>query len=372
MARVKTRFPGVYKRTIASRRHNGKPDVCYDITYHDATGKKRWEKVGAASEGYTAASAVEVLRHRVQALRHGQELPRDKKRLTLDDAWSVYCKRGLPSTQWGITATAMWANHIGPRFGSTPMDALKSMEVEAFRDELLRGGLAPQTVKHVLGALRRLYRKMTEWEVYSGRIPTASVQMPRVDNGRLRWLTPDEARMLLEALKARSLQWYRIALLSLHTGMRLGEIAELRVRDISLATKTLNIKDAKAGTRGGFLTEIAAAELAECMPADPGALIFPSRTGGVIGEASETFPRVVEALGLNAGVDDRRDKVVFHTLRHTFGSWAAQQGVPLGVIADLMGHDTLEITRRYAKLAPDQKRQAMALVESMFLPTHAP
>ena len=372
MSREKTRFPGVYKRTIASRRHNGKPDVCFDITYRDAAGKKRWEKVGAASEGYTAANAVDILRQRVQTIRHGQELPRDKKRLTLDDAWAIYSKRGLPGTQWGKTATAMWDNHIGPKFGGTDMAALKSMDIEAWRDELLKRGLAPQTVRHILGALRRLYRKASEWEIYEGRIPTSSVKMPKVDAHRLRWLTPDEARLLLEGLKKRSVQWYRIALLSLHTGMRLGEIAELRVRDISLSTKTLNIKDAKTGTRGGFLTEIAAAELAGCMPADPGALIFPSRTGGVIGEASETYPRVVEALGLNAGVDDSRDKVVFHTLRHTFGSWAAQQGVPLGVIADLMGHDTLEITRRYAKLAPDQKRQAMELVESMFLPTHDP
>ena len=64
-------------------------------------------------------------------------------------------------------------------------------------------------------------------------------------------------------------------------------------------------------------------------------------------------------LGFNDGVEDRLDKVVFHSLRHTFGSWLAQNGEPLQVISDLLGHKDLKMTRRYAKLSPDQKRDAV-------------
>lgn len=65
------------------------------------------------------------------------------------------------------------------------------------------------------------------------------------------------------------------------------------------------------------------------------------------------------------GVEDRRQKVVFHTLRHTFGSWLAMSGAHPRVIMDLMGHSRMEQTMRYTHLAPVQKRQAVDELERM-------
>ena len=87
--------------------------------------------------------------------------------------------------------------------------------------------------------------------------------------------------------------------------------------------------------------------------------LFTDRNGNQVAEISNTFERTVKELGFNDGVEDRLDKVVFHTLRHTFGSWLAQNGEPLQVISDLMGHRDLKMTRRYAKLSPGQKREAV-------------
>ncbi|MDL2279575.1 tyrosine-type recombinase/integrase [Desulfovibrio sp. OttesenSCG-928-G11] len=87
----------------------------------------------------------------------------------------------------------------------------------------------------------------------------------------------------------------------------------------------------------------------------------------------DTFARTVDALGLNntgemvknakgelipVRITDARHRVVFHTLRHTFASWLVQQGTPLYTVAELMGHSTLEMTRRYSHLAPDTLRKA--------------
>jgi integrase len=74
---------------------------------------------------------------------------------------------------------------------------------------------------------------------------------------------------------------------------------------------------------------------------------------------SKTFERVVEDLGLNRGVDDARDKVVFHSLRHTFCSWLAINGEPLRVIQELAGHKSIAMTERYSHLSPDRKREAI-------------
>jgi integrase len=93
--------------------------------------------------------------------------------------------------------------------------------------------------------------------------------------------------------------------------------------------------------------------------------LFPARDGSQLSETSvsKTFPRSVKTLGFNENVTDDRQKVVFHTLRHTFASWLAIDGVPLYTISKLMGHSSIEMTMRYAHLCPDSKRDAVAMLE---------
>ena len=66
------------------------------------------------------------------------------------------------------------------------------------------------------------------------------------------------------------------------------------------------------------------------------------------------------------GLKIPRQWVVFHTLRHTFGSWLAIQGTPILAIKELMGHKTLAMTERYAHLTPDMKRKAALSLEDNF------
>lgn len=92
----------------------------------------------------------------------------------------------------------------------------------------------------------------------------------------------------------------------------------------------------------------------------PDKLVFPSRVGGIQSDASHSFHRSVDELGLNDGIDDRRLKVVFHTLRHTAASWLVNQGITLPVIAKILGHKTLQMTERYSHVNDESVKKAMA------------
>ena len=61
----------------------------------------------------------------------------------------------------------------------------------------------------------------------------------------------------------------------------------------------------------------------------------------------------------NIGIDleDRKNKVVIHTLRHTFASHLAINGTPIFTIQKLMNHKDIKMTLRYAKLAPDSGKE---------------
>jgi len=94
--------------------------------------------------------------------------------------------------------------------------------------------------------------------------------------------------------------------------------------------------------------------------------LFTRRDGLKVSALSNSFDRAVDRLGLNEGVTDLRQKVTFHTLRHTFASWLAIQGESLVTIREMMGHKSFEMTKRYAHLIPDRKRVASANLEKRF------
>ncbi len=76
--------------------------------------------------------------------------------------------------------------------------------------------------------------------------------------------------------------------------------------------------------------------------------------------------KIVDKSGFNDSVEDARQKVVFHTCRHTFASWLAIQGTPLYTIAKLMGHKSLAISERYSHLSPDHKKHAVNSLNAFF------
>ena len=92
-------------------------------------------------------------------------------------------------------------------------------------------------------------------------------------------------------------------------------------------------------------------------------LIFPSTKGVVMRQASKTYFRTINELGLNNKVADRRYKLDFHSLRHTFATRLASAGTPLHVLRDLLGHANLTMVSRYAHLIPGQADSAMKALD---------
>ncbi len=221
-------------------------------------------------------------------------------------------------------------------------------------------GKAPRTIEYALAVVRQAFNKAKAWGYFEGENPVSKVKKPRTDNRRQRFLSPSEAQALLEECKRRSQRLYEICLLALHCGLRAGEIFNLTWADIDLKNDLIHIKDPKNRTnRVAYMTP-EVKEMLEAKPkGEPSELVFKDCKGNRIKAISRSFSCAVRALGLNDGITDPRDKVVFHTLRHTFASWLAIQGTPIYTIKELMGHKTLAMTERYSHLIPDAKRQAV-------------
>ena len=366
---------GIYYLESKVRRHNGKPDKCYYITYKAPNKKVVREKVGWISEGYNAKLAIHMRGERTRLLRHGKELPDKKtKSITFGDAWNKYDGWLDTGKKHVDMDRSRYENHIKHRFESKLLDEINTGDLEKFKQVLMNKGLAPASVKHVLVVIRQVYNKSKLWGMWDGTNPVTGVKFPKVNNRRERFLNHQEAHLLLENLKPVSMQLHRIAKLSLHTGMRASEIFSLQWGHIDLDNNFILIADPKGNpARKVIMPGIINKMLSLMEVSLPEEYIFKQTYKGtkVIGnkpikQISSSYFKTVKKLGFNDGITDRRQKVTFHTLRHTFASWLAIQGTPILEIKELLGHATLAMTERYAHLIPDQKRTSVERMEKAF------
>lgn len=383
-AATKSTFPGVRYREHATRKHGIKPDRYFFIRYKLA-GKDREEGAGWASEGVTAAKASELLAMvknniragvRPQSLAEMRDMAEqvrqqearaakleERRNTTFAEFWkSDYLPSCTAKTARTVGyETGMARKWLFPAIGEIPLQSLTSAMLQAIAVQVHKEGKSPATVTKVFGIVSQVWSLAVARGVVAGDCPTKQVKTVRRDNRWMRFLSEGEARKLLDALQARSPDMHDIALFALFAGLRAGEIHGLTWGDVNLDAGTLYIRDPKNKvSRHAHITPEIRAVLVRrgANGMNRPDYVFPARDGGQRRWVSDTFERVVEALGFNDGIEDARQKVVFHSLRHTFASWLVQRGVPLYTVAELMGHTTLEMTKRYSHLAPDTMRAA--------------
>jgi len=360
---IKTRFQGVRYRESQDRRIRVKghyrPDRCFYI-YYKVSGQSINEKIGWESEGLSGEQARDIRGTITSNIRKKKE---NVPFSVLAENYIDLLKRDRKS--WKPDASR-YRNHISPELADTPIKDIDRFVVTRLRAGLQKKGLAPKSIFLVLTLIRAMFNKAPLWGLHTAENPVSEasrlddkfLEVP--DNNRTRYLTNEEARTLLESLATKSTDVHDMAFLSLYTGMRAGEILKLQWRDIDFKSSLIRIRNPKNDeTRSAFITPEIKEILLNREAGENQEYLFVSKNGSQVAEVSNTFERTIAELGFNDGVEERLDKVVFHSLRHTFGSWLAQNGEPLQVISDLLGYKDLKMTRRYAKLSPGQKRDAV-------------
>lgn len=362
---TKKGFEGVYYRESSKRRYRGKPDKSYEILFRNKSGKLVSEKVGWLSEGYNAEVARDIRGKRVREVRHGNEILDSE--MTMATAWEHFEQWILANTKRYRNDQSMYRNHISNRFAHLKLSQVSPIDLEKLKADMFAAGKSPQMVKHALTLVSRIYNKVNDLGLWRGENPVKRVKKPQFDSARIRFLNQDEAQELLKQLRRRSFPAHDMALLALHTGMRLGEIRALRWQNVNLEERLIHVVASgeenttkNYTSRDAFMSDAVHEMLQEYVrPANE--FVFLNQYGKQHTGVPTTFKRMANQL-FNEGVTDRRQKVTFHTLRHTFASWLALRGTPILTIRDLMGHKTLAMTERYAKLIPDARREAVVNV----------
>jgi integrase len=148
----------------------------------------------------------------------------------------------------------------------------------------------------------------------------------------------------------------------MNTGLRRGELFDLTWRDVDLEGEQVTVRaaSAKSGkTRHVPLNQTALGTLEARQKDDskPDDLVFQSpKTGGRLNNVKNSWQDLVDRAKL---IDFR-----FHDTRHDFASRLVMAGTDLNIVRELLGHSTMEMTLRYAHLAPEHKASAVALLDN--------
>ena len=173
------------------------------------------------------------------------------------------------------------------------------------------------------------------------------ISKPKISNGRTRFLNDDEKERLHQACReSESKGLYPIVILALSTGMRRGEIMNLKWSDVDLVKGSILLQATKNGERRYIPLLGKALELLRAKYSTQAAdsLIFP---------APHSLSKPIDIRSAwntalrNAGIANFR----FHDLRHTAASYLAMNQASLLEIGTLLGHKTVQMTKRYAHLS---------------------
>jgi len=322
------------------------------VRHVDAQGRLRREKAG------TKSAAILLYRKRKTEALEGRKLPEKLRRAPLsfaeiaDDAIAYI--EGRYSRPADDTARV---ELLKSWFAGRTAESITAQEIEARLEQAEeKHGWAPSTANHHRSILSLAFRL----GIRSSKVkenPARATRRRKEDNNRVRYLTLGEEQRLREVLRSRP-EWadHLPELdLALHTGMRRTDMYQRLVwENVDFGLRVATVPRSKNDEAVHVPLNDAAIRAL---------LVFRSRgdgTGRVVRNAvSETlnvnahwFPAAVRA----AGIKDFR----WHDLRHTFASRLRQSGVSLGTIADLLGHKTLTMTRRYAHLSAAQLHAAVA------------
>ncbi len=277
----------------------------------------------------------------------------EARRHTVADLVDRYIGEVLPHKPRNASNTALqlawWMAELGP----LTLADLTGPVIAQYRDRLLstttrRGKpMSPSTVVRYLAALSHALTVAARDWGWLDDSPMRKVSKPREPRGRERFLSDDERQRLLEACKASTSRFlYPVVVLAISTGMRSGEIMNLRWEQVDLARGHIVLTETKNGSsRGvplvGHALEVLK-DLAKVRRIDT-SLLFHGKDPCKPIDLKKPWTTALR----KADIANFR----FHDLRHSAGAYLAMGGASTIEIAAVLGHKTLAMVRRYSHVA---------------------
>ena len=302
------------------------------------------------------------------AIREGRHFKTvESKKHTFADLADRYIKDVLPGKPKQEVRQKMQMEWWKERMGVYALADVTPALIVQYRDELASGTTyrgtqrSPSTVVRYMAALSHAFSiAVKEWG-WLDDSPTRKVKKPTEARGRVRFLDDDERERLLTACQAsKNKQLYPCVILALSSGMRQGELMGRNWQDVNLKDDYLILHETKNGDRRRVpLSGLALTLLKEHnkIRRIDTTLLFPSeRNPQKPINLRSAFEYAIERAGIK--------NFKWHDLRHCTASYLAMNGASLAEIAEILGHKTLQMVKRYSHLSDGHVSNVVASMNS--------
>ncbi|WP_148570998.1 tyrosine-type recombinase/integrase [Aliarcobacter cryaerophilus] len=358
---IKTSNIGVYFRECLT---NDKKDKTFYFTFKDiATNKKVWVKVGKYSEGIRENVTAALRNEAISKNRHGEDITvQAKKKLknitTFDEIANEYLE-----IKNNRNLISRYNKTIKEVFSNKDINSITKEDITKFIKSLIDKDYSASTIRMNIAVIRASFNyaiKEKNLQIFN---PCTGVKLPKLDNARERYLSINEINLLKDTIKQTNDKSLYIFLeLLLQTGARKFSILTLTKKDFNLEHKEVTIKNHKTNTTyKGFLQDDIIEPLKEYLKQfNLNEYIFTFSDDMMYSSVGHKLLKILNKL-FNVGLasNDRKNKVVIHTLRHSMASHLAINGTPIFTIQKLLNHSDITQTMRYAKLSPENGKLAI-------------
>ncbi|MFH1263161.1 MAG: tyrosine-type recombinase/integrase [Pseudomonadota bacterium] len=343
-------------RRIASR-------TVYDVRFRDVAGKLHSKTFPRRRDAEQFESELRVRKSRDE---FPEMFPR-RRRMTFADLsskWLEQHSRLFKSPSSHKRDIGVVRHHLLPIFGDADVNRITTAEIQTFIVKRLEAvcektkrKAIPATVNREIEILRKILNDGIRWGHVKNNPCSAIRKLPEPPK-RIDFLSEGEIVGLLEAATPADRSLFACAV---YTGMRLGELLNLKKTHVDLERLTITVEvgsQESQTTKGRKIRHIPIGTalypyLAEAMQS-PGVYVFPSKHKSV--QKRNDVRKAFHGALRRAGVERH---MRFHDLRHSFASHFVMKGGDLLALKAILGHSDLQMVQRYAHLAPEHLRRGI-------------
>ena len=360
------------------KRKDGRWEGRY-IKFYDGSGKAKYGYLYGKTYGEVKSKLQDM---QVQ-LKNGI-LPENKKITLYEDvlvAWLQSVRINVKESTY-MRYKQMISTHISPELGKYPINKISSQLLERFVEDKLtkgrldgNGGLSPKTVTDII----TIIKSSMEYASYTGLTVTCNLSKLSVKKKEkeMRVLSTDEQKKLTSVLLCEMDLYKMGVLISLYTGIRIGELCALKWENLNLNCKTLRVRETMQRIQCPEVTETAKTKIVITEPKSK-CSIRDIPLPDFLVEIIKQFQSVPKAYVLtgdrNKYVEPRTmqnrfqryveqsdiDSANYHSLRHTFATRCVEVGFEIKSLSEILGHANVNITlNRYVHSSFELKSNNM-------------
>ena len=322
-------------------------------------GERKHGLCAGASDKKEADSIERAIKFRLEQQQNGV-IPREEKNVTLNRLWALYdsyARNNKKSYNNDKYTVKIILEYFG---GGCIVQKITPADIEEFKEYLrTKRNVKNATINRYLETLSKIFSIGVDNEIISNN-PLRKVSKLREDNHKIRFLTIEEEKRLFSEIereyggidkytrKKKIIQPYLylkpIIITALQTGMRRGEIFNLKWSNIDFEYGFIELLDTKSGKARKIPLSKTLENLLNNIEKTSEYVFVNPETNQPYVDLKHSFTSLIK----NAKIENFR----FHDLRHTVATRLVEKGIDLLVVKEILGHSNIETTMRYAHPVP--------------------